>query len=204
MNENIKIHIDGGINQYPINSNILKNNKKKIILYAGTIGGHGGTSYLIRAFNKVKDNDVELWLCGKGKDNEIVRYIDKDKRIKLFGYVSKKKLEELCKRADIFVNPRNSNGNNTNFPSKILFYLTFKKPIISTKSGLSPKYNDILFLLDDENINTLTNKINQVFSLNQCEKKILKSNMKTFIKNNTWDIQAKKFITWVNKEINFK
>ena len=46
-------------------------NKNKIILYAGTIGEHGGLSYLIKAFSYVKSTDVELWICGKGKYEEV-------------------------------------------------------------------------------------------------------------------------------------
>jgi len=202
--KNIKIHIDGGINSSSASFKLSNKYKKKIILYAGTIGGHAGALYLIQAFNLVKDNDVELWLCGKGNDHDIKKLVDKDKRIKLLGYVSKKKLEKLCAHADIFVNPRKSDGNDTNFPSKILFYLTFKKPVISTKSGLSPKYDNVLFLLSDEKIKTLTNKINQVLSLQPDRKKVLNERITSFIKHNSWNNKAKNFVIWINKEIKFK
>jgi glycosyltransferase involved in cell wall biosynthesis len=199
------IFIDGCT--YPNLLNAYKKNKKKknkIILYAGTIGGHAGVSYLIKAFNQIKNNRVELWLCGKGHDHDIEKLIDTDKRIKLFGYVSKKRLEELSNIADIFINPRKSDGNETNFPSKILFYLPFKKPIISTRSGLSPKYNNVLFLLNDEKIETLINKINYVLSLNVYQRNLLKNRIKDFIKKYSWDVQVKKFIDWSNKKIKLK
>ena len=130
--------------------------------------------------------------------------IDTDKRIKLFGYVSKKRLEELSNIADIFINPRKSDGNETNFPSKILFYLPFKKPIISTRSGLSPKYNNVLFLLNDEKIETLISKINFVLTLNMHQRNLLKNRIKDFIKKYSWDLQVKKFIDWSNKKIELK
>ena len=127
--------------------------------------------------------------------------MEKDSRIKFFGYVSRKRLEEKCRQTDIFVNPRKSDGNDTNFPSKILFYLSFKKPIISTRSGLSPKYNNVLFLLDDEKINTLTRKIELLISLNLNKKKFLTKKIINFNKKNSWDIHAKKFINWLNKKL---
>lgn len=201
-NNKKKIYIDGGA--YMGSSSFLinnKNKKKKIVLYAGTIGGHAGVSYLIKAFHKVKNNETELWLCGKGDYNDIKKLVDKDKRIKFLGFVAKKRLEKLCNEADIFVNPRKSDGNDTNFPSKILFYLSFKKPIISTKSGLSTKYNNVLFLLNDEKITTLTRKIELLLSLNLREKKILKNKILNFNKQNSWETQAKKFIIWLNKKI---
>lgn len=196
------IFMDGGI--HPNLLNFYKKNKKKknkIILYAGTIGGHAGVLYLIKAFNQIKNNRVQLWLCGKGHDHDIEKLIDTDKRIKLFGYVSKKRLEELSNIADIFINPRKSDGNETNFPSKILFYLSFKKPIISTRTGLSPKYNNVLFLLNDEKIETLINKINYVLSLNSYKQNLLKKKIKDFTKKYSWDAQVKKFINWSNKKI---
>ncbi len=201
--KHIKIHIDGGINSSPASLNLLNKYKKRIILYAGTIGGHAGALYLIQAFNLVKDNDVELWLCGKGNDHCIKKLVVKDRRIKLLGYVSKKKLEELCAHADIFVNPRKSDGNDTNFPSKILFYLTYKKPVISTKNGLSPNYDNVLFLLEDEKIITLTNKINYVLSLQPDHKKVLNKRITSFIKQNSWNNKVKNFIIWINKELKF-
>lgn len=195
----IKIHIDGGINLSSKKFNSSNKNKKKIILYAGTIGGHAGVSYLIKAFKQIKNSDIELWLCGKGNDHDIKKLVDKDKRIKLLGYISKRKLEKLCNQAEIFVNPRQAKGNNTNFPSKILLYLSFKKPVISTSSGLSPKYNNVLFLLRNEKIKTLTKKLNQVISLKSNQKKLLKNKILHFNKLNTWDINSKKFIIWCNK-----
>ena len=125
LNFKKKIHIDGGA--YLDKSRYLTKNKNKnkktIILYAGTIGGHAGVSNLIKAFNQVKNNQTELWLCGKGNFNDIKKLISKDNRIKFLGYVSKKRLEKICNDADIFINPRISKGNETNFPSKILFYI---------------------------------------------------------------------------------
>ena len=197
-----KIHIDGGINLRLANTKVFNKNKNKIILYAGTIGGHAGVSYLIEAFNKIKDPNVELWLCGKGSFHNIKKLVNKDKRIKFLGYVSKGKLDELCNRADIFVNPRKSDGNDTNFPSKILFYLSFKKPIISSKCGLSPKYNNILFLLSNEKVKTLTRKINQILYLNSKQTKKIKRKISNFNKKNTWDIQARKFVIWCDKIFN--
>tara|TARA_Y100000389_G_scaffold143669_1_gene141971 strand:+ start:12121 stop:13212 length:1092 start_codon:yes stop_codon:yes gene_type:complete len=195
------LHIDGGVNSkssYLLNK---KKNEKKIILYAGTIGGHAGVSYLINAFHHVKDANAELWLCGKGNYFEIKKLVEKDNRIKFFGYVSRTQLEEKCRQTDIFVNPRKTYGNDTNFPSKILFYLSFKKPIISTRSGLSPKYNSILFLLNDEKITTLTKKIELLLSLNLNKKKDLKYKIIDFNKKNSWDAHVKKFIIWLNKKL---
>ena len=199
---NNAIHIDGGVNLKSLNvQNKKKKHKKKIILYAGTIGDYTGVTCLINAFHHVKEVDTELWICGRGNYSEIKESVEKDPRIKFFGYISKSQLEKKCYQADIFVNPRKSKGNDTNFPSKILFYLSFKKPIISTISGLSPKYRNILFLICDEKISTLTKKIELILSLDTKEKKVLEKKIINFNKKNSWEYFAKKFIFWLNKKI---
>ena len=59
--------------------------------------------------------------------------IDNEK-IQFLGFKNKRNLNKLSKKIDIFVNLRNEYNfdNNNNFPSKILHYLKYCKPIIST------------------------------------------------------------------------
>ena len=201
-----KLFIDGGVYNF-LNSNKNTKKKKKIILYSGTIGesgtsdGYAGLSYLLAAFSKLKDQNINLWICGKGKSNELTTLLKEDKRIKFYGFVKEKKLISLCKFADIFVNPRPSKINEYNFPSKILFYLNFNKPIISNKIGLSPKYNNVLFLLKNEKIETLKKEIERVLLLDSNKLKKIKKKIVNFKHQNSWKIQIQKFIKWVNSEI---
>jgi len=204
-----KLFLDGGI--YKFNQKITRIKKnKKIILYAGSIGeknskmDYTGLSNLLTAFSKLKNDNVNLWICGKGKSKDLDRFLKINKRVKYYGFVKKKKLIKLCQIADIFVNPRPSKINKYNFPSKILFYLNFNKPIISNKVGLHPKYNDVLFLLKNEKINTLIHAIEKVLLYDKKKLRIIKKKILNFKLQNSWSIQVNKFINWINSNNLFK
>jgi hypothetical protein len=194
-----KFFLDGGINEFSYNKKMSI--KKKIILYSGTIRGHAGLEFLISAFTKIKLNNIELWICGKGNDKNLRSLIDKEKRIKFFGYVPQSKLIKICSKADIFVNPRPIILNRYNFPSKLLFYLNFKKPIISTSCGLSPKYNDIIFFLKNEKIESLRKTIEEVLLIKKNDLMLLEKKIEKFNDINSWYLHTNRFINWINKNL---
>ena len=196
-----KIHIDGGVTFNNLKLNKKFNTAKKIIMYTGQIGGHGGLSILLNAFDQLNYKEVELWICGKGYDPSVKKFESKNKSIKLFGFVTKNKLHYLSSQADIFVNPRERNGNEKNFPSKILHYLAYLKPIITTSSGLSKKYGSVCNVLADDNVETLKIEILKCLNLSNNEVKDISEKIQSFNMQNTWSVQAKKFKNWLEVEI---
>ena len=200
-----KLFLDGGIYKFNIPREKIKQ-KKKIILYSGSIGdknsdmGYSGLHILLKAFSRLKTNNARLWICGKGKSHQLEELIKKDKRIKFYGFVNEKKLIYLCQAADIFVNPRPSEINKYNFPSKILFYLNFNKPIISNKIGLHSKYNNILFILKNEKIKTLTQEMEKILYIDKKNLKIVKTKIINFKAQNSWSFHVKRFINWINNQ----
>jgi hypothetical protein len=202
-----KLFLDGGIYKFNIPREKVKiKQKKKIILYSGSIGdnnsgmGYTGLHTLLKAFSRLKNKNVHLWIFGKGKSHQLEEYIKKDKRIKFYGFVNKKKLIYLCQTADIFINPRPSEINKYNFPSKVLFYLNFNKPIISNKIGLHSKYRNILFILKNEKVNTLTREIEKILYIDKKNLKTLKTKIINFKAQNTWSFHVKRFINWINNQ----
>lgn len=197
------IHIDGGVHDFkfkPISKNLDKN-KNFIFMYSGQLDGHGGAKFLVRSFKLINKENIELWLCGKGINNYITMEAANDKRIKVLGYVTQEKLIDLCNKADFFVNPRLKEGNHTNFPSKILFYLPFKKPIITTENGLSSKYKEICRIITREKTQNLADEMKACISLSKEELKLISLNIESFNKNNTWNSQASNLIKWLNNKI---
>jgi len=204
-----KLFLDGGI--YEFKSQFQKINKKvPTIIYSGSIGdinspsGYTGLENLLEAFSKLKIKNINLWIFGKGESKKLNLLIKNDKRVKFYGFVNQKKLISLCEYADVFINPRPSKINKFNFPSKVLLYLNFNKPIISNKIGLHPKYNNVLFILKNEKIDTLAKKIEEVISFNKKKLNTVKKNTIKFKQQNSWNFQTKKFINWINIENIYK
>ena len=196
-----KIHIDGGIKLNKLENKTHLNKTNKVIMYVGEVGGHGGLSFLVKAFDQLKLKDVELWICGKGYDSFIEKTAKNNHDIKIFGYVTKERLHELSCNADIFVNPRQASGNENNFPSKILHYLSYLKPVITTSSGLSNKYHSICNIVSSDDVESLKIEILKCLNLSNNEVKDISEKIQSFNMQNTWSEQAKKFKNWLEVEI---
>lgn len=150
-----KLHLDGGIYHNNKNKIIKKkiSKSKKIFLYTGSFHRWGGANMLLESIKYIKNQNFEIWLSGPGNAKNFELAAKKDFRIKYLGLVKDKILTKLYQKADIFLNPRPTNmyGNQFNFPSKLLDYLAWNKPIISTwNKSLSPFYKKILHLANND------------------------------------------------------
>lgn len=179
-----KILIQGGI------ENVEKCKFKKIetFLYSGSLGPWIDIEKFIIDFLKFKKEKIKLLITSNDK-----KYFKKNlnidnKKIQFLGFKNKKNLNKLSKKIDIFINLRNENNsdNNNNFPSKILNYLRYCKPIIST---------DQLSYRDELKNLLLLKKRNE--SYEELIKKALKFDRKFLIKKRKQSEKViKKFYNW--------
>lgn len=199
-----KFHLDGGIDTLEIR-HIEKRNSGRIALYSGMMSKWGGVDFLLRSFDRITYPDVELWVCGHGQNSSLKRAAKRDSRIRCFGLVSEARLDELSRLATIFVNPRPSglDGNSMNFPSKILQYLSYGKPIVSTWTpGLSEDYRNVLFVLKDETEDCLAETITRALFLSNEQRTQIAARIGEFANDKrNWDTLAEKFLNWVEQEI---
>jgi glycosyltransferase involved in cell wall biosynthesis len=206
---NKKLHLDGGVENLSVSNFQLCQKEsaksKKVILYSGMMSKWGGISYLLRAFERISDPSIELWVTGHGESSELQKAASVDSRIKVHGLVRESKLEELYRRADVFINPRPSSipGNSMNFPSKLLVYLSYGKPVVSTWTpGLGNEYRDVLEIVDIETVEYLKDKIEEVlcWSPNQIELNAQK--IFNFLSTKKlWKIQSMRLVEWLTKDI---
>lgn len=197
FNEGEKYFLDGGVEPKTLKSQNSKNSNLKILLYAGSQSKITGIEEFILFFSQLNDNKYELHIYGKGNNPNIKSAAIKNSKIKLFGFVSNEVLDKACCSADAFVNPRSSNdeANNT-FPSKLLLYLSYKKPIISTDvPGISSKYDPFLFKYDSDDYSSFKNCL---LSLEKLNKKKYAENFEIFKYENSWYNLVKKFIKHIS------
>ena len=201
-----KLHLDGGIRSVggPNEDNGCVGGKRGI-LYSGSMSKWGGVEFLLEAFQRVGGSDIELWLCGEAPNAAVLDAAGRDKRIKCFGLLSESHLDELYRSASIFVNPRPSglDGNSMNFPSKLLRYLGYGKPIVSTWTlGLSEDYRHVLMVPERETAECLATTIRQALALSPLERLHIREKIAGFASSGrTWESVAGRLLHWIETEI---
>ena len=116
------------------------------------------------------------------------------------GFVEENELNRLANKAFAFANPRPSSfaSNKLNYPSKLLLYLAYGKPIISTfTDGVSPEYNELLIPIKDETDECLSEAIKQVLNMKEGKYKDMRDRIKKFNETHTWTHQVEKFVSWL-------
>jgi glycosyltransferase involved in cell wall biosynthesis len=199
------IHIDGGIADVPPvpepghASNAATGNK--VLMYFGALTAHGGVTELARAFQRTPGAEMRLWVCGRGENPELAHLAAMDRRIELKGFVEEAELNSLARAAWAFANPRPHGfaPNKLNYPSKVLHYLAYGKPIISTfTEGISPEYADVLLPVPGESDASLSTAIVKVMNLPAQEYEAYQRRIAEFSTRHTWAYQAERFVSWLH------
>lgn len=194
-----KLFCDGGITVRNNGAHHINKESQKSLIYAGSLNKWTGIKDFIKLFSNVVSDEFILNIYGKGNEKEIQDAIKKtgSKNIILHGFVEDDVLEKACLNAYAFVNPRATNIQNSenNFPSKLLYYLSFKKPIISTKSkGISNLFDELLFYFSDsDSLKIQLNKVKNGDVYNEYTNRI-----DSFTKEFTWKNKVKSLLSNLN------
>jgi glycosyltransferase involved in cell wall biosynthesis len=204
------LHLDGGIAEVNIKS--IKssfpqskdtNPKTKVLMYMGALTEHGGVTQLARAFVKIPDDSAELWICGRGENSELDYIARNDSRIKIKGFVDGEEIDRLSMMVYAFVNPRPSSfaPNKLNYPSKLLHYLAYGKPVISTfTEGMSPEYEDVLVRIVSEEESMIVDSLRKLLMLDPTDYRILCQKVDLFNQQHTWKYQIGRFLDWLKNQ----
>ena len=182
---------------------IIPSLNKKIILYTGALEKRYGLLDLVYAFDKIRDKEVELWLCGDGGAvDEINDIAAKNTRIKYLGVVSHKDVLTMQRQATLLVNPRHSNEDFTmySFPSKTMEYLASGTPTIMCHlKSIPQEYDQFLYYFEEETEEGYKSKIEQLLSKPKEELQMKGKAARNFIlSKKTKDVQASRIVTFLD------
>ncbi|MGB9844830.1 glycosyltransferase family 4 protein [Methanothermobacter tenebrarum] len=168
-----------------------ENNKKTYdtidILFVGSLSKHKGPHILIKAFQKVKGENLRLHIVGKGPYFEEMRKLARDdKRVIFHGFLRGKRLMDMYRMANVTVVPSIWYDN-----SPMVVYESFicSTPVVASGIGGVPElvrdgYNGFLF--EPGNVDELANILNEISEnpkiLRKLEKGARKSSKKYDIK----------------------
>jgi glycosyltransferase involved in cell wall biosynthesis len=201
--EGKKILMQGGVSEFK--EPFYRPSNKKIILFTGNISKLTGIVEFATLFNEISNCNFELHIYGKGNDQSLNNLSLTNSKIKVFGFVNDKNLENAMRSAWIYVNPRSlaeESVQNT-FPSKILEYLRYGKPILSTKtSGIGNKYDNFLFYYKAEDLQSLQNTLVFLNQLSDESYAKIHNDAKVFCSKNSWINVTKSFLYDLKNLIN--
>lgn len=199
LNKKPYIVIEGCSDSNMNNVNNTQKNEKRVILYSGKLSEKFGIKLLIEAFNKIKQDDVELWIYGDGEAKDYVsEEAKKNSKIIYKGLVSNQEVVMAQMKATLLVNPRPTEQQFTkySFPSKNIEYMASGTPMLTTiLPGMPKEYYDYVFLIKDESVNGLYKAMCDVLAHPTEEIELKGKIAKEFImKNKNEKVQAKKIL----------
>jgi hypothetical protein len=169
--------------------------KVKIFVYAGKFADYGGINDLISLISSFKEKDVFFDFYGKDYNQNLFTLSQFDSRVRIHGFVTDDVLEKACSEAWAFLNPRDVNFHGTRmiFPSKILFYLKFKKPILSPPlPGVSPEYLPALTLIENNSNTEWLQAMYLIYNYSEDDFKIYGENIENLLESRKIDNYSKK------------
>jgi glycosyltransferase involved in cell wall biosynthesis len=193
-----RLHLDGGVTR---RTHFAASSRA--VLYAGSLGPYGGIEKLLEAFALVRSPGAELWVCGKGGARGALRSIGQDRRVTYLGLLPDEELERVMERAAVFANPRapHLQGNEHNFPSKLLEYLAHGKPIVSSwTGGLAPEYREVLLVPDQWSAPALARCLERALEMGPEDLTSHRERVEKFLKNTgrSWERQAQRMVSWLD------
>ena len=145
--------------------------KKKMILYAGTVNSRKGYSDLIKAFAIIsaKFQDWKLSIAGNGEIKQGIQLSEDlgiSKQVEFLGWISGEKKEQIFRDSSIFCLPSYAEG----FPMAVLDAWAYGLPVITTPVGGIPDIADDgnnMLLFNPGDINTLAKQLERLILNNE-------------------------------------
>lgn len=158
-----KILFEGGVDLWRANE-VEQVSQIPSVMYSGLLCDAAGQKELVALIDSISDQHIQFWICGRGYCPDLVRRAKRDLRIKMLGFVSDTELDRLYRSAWVLINPRSATheASRMNFPSKLLRYLSYGKPIVTVWTpGIPTEYREVLHVVDPDVFGSSSAKLGQ-------------------------------------------
>lgn len=148
-----------------VESRYSRNHEQFIILYTGTLIEYNGILELLQGFSKIKNRNFRLRIFGSGPlKDAVMKYSEKDKRIYYGGLVESGQLEKEYNESDLLINFRKTDHivAKYSFPSKLVEYISKKKPVLSTNLDFNLNIKKGIYIINNLEPEFIKNKIEEI------------------------------------------
>lgn len=198
------LHLDGGVTEaskgFPIHPTV-----RPRLLYTGALDQWGGITQLLDAFRKLRTPNATLVVTGWSQWPAIKKRLETTPGVDYRGRVDEASLLQLAEEAAVLVNPRplKMPGNQMNFPSKLLEYLTYGRPVVTTMTpGVAPEYADFTIPAKSDSPDDLAAAIDRALSLDHEHRVEMARRAEHFLSTTRlWSIQAGRLWDFLRFEV---
>lgn len=173
--------------------------QSRVLMYAGSLHKCYGIEMLVKAFSRIKKENIELHIYGKGDfEKELIKYTKSNKNIRYFGAVPNEQIVLAEKEADLLINPRTSEGEYTkySFPSKIIEYMASGTPVLMNMlPGIPDEYREYCYCFESETVDGYVNSLNSILSMDLKSLQVMGEKAQRFVYlNKNYTAQVKKIL----------
>jgi glycosyltransferase involved in cell wall biosynthesis len=197
-----KIHLDGGISHVILNKRMTTiPDAEPFLMYTGAFVPYSGIHLLTDAMERTSGN-FKLVICGNCRDTGMLARFAGNSRFDYRGFVSEEELESLSRRSFAFVNSYLPSAPECRgkFPSKLYEYISFGRPVISTRTlGIAPEYADVLHYIDGEDPAHFAKEFENVFCFDISARAAQIEKNRHFLEQRTWEHQISRFLEFLSQ-----
>jgi hypothetical protein len=209
-----KILMEGGVEKWngqPLAGARQSPSAVPSVMFAGLLCESAGVRELLAMIDSLADKRLEFWICGKGVFPELTQRAARDQRIKLLGFLSETELDQRLRSAWVLVNPRSMTheGCCMNFPSKLLRYLSYGKPVVTVWTpGIPTEYREVLQFVEDDACGSdprvlgqkMAHKVEGVLQWDASQRLAWSEKIEHFIvPGKLWSSQVKRLVEFLEK-----
>jgi len=209
MHENIparlckpSYHMDGGADEWcggvPKESSP---DKPFTLVHTGALDQWRGLNFMIQVVERYAGSSVKFIFCGKSSEKVLRAQFGNNPHVELSGFVSEEEMNWICNDADVLLNVRDPKhpDNILNYPSKLPHYLSFGRPVVSTRlQSLSPDYAEVVRFPVSDTVEDYIRELETVRSWDFDHRQAEYAKIKIwFDARKRWDVLVKGLLEWL-------
>ena len=199
------LHLDGAIERWLGEDQPSNSPRPNHVVYSGAHTEEAGMSLLVAAIPYVS-SDVTFTITGdRGSHGGLNALKARDARVQTVGWVSPEVLHEISLTAAAFVNPRPPGHGLSlaSFPSKLMSYLKYGRPVASTWTpGLAHDYEELLVVADGDTPQALAASVDRAVAMDADQREAIRRRIKEFlVPGHLWQTQAGRFADFLDGRI---
>lgn len=198
-----KYHMDGGADGWEGGECLesYTSIKPSKLVHTGALDQWRGLDFMIEVVKRMASHDVRFVFCGKSSCKVLEKIFGNNPYVELPGFVEEDEMNRICRDADVLLNVRDPlhPDNILNYPSKLPHYLSFGRPVVSTRlESLSPDYAEVVEFVEGDTVDDYVAKVREVLAWDEERKRAkFETIKKWFLARKQWDVLVGGMYHWM-------